>query len=270
VRVVLVDDEALANRRLEILLRDEGDVEVVASALSGRQGVEAIEEFRPNVVFLDVEMPGMDGFEAIESLKIRDIPIFVFVTAHADFAIKAFEREAIDYLMKPVERERLSVCLDKVRQRMTQNGQVEDHRRIMNILHAHREADGARIWDEVSETISQQGNSRETLTFSSGDKVVEVRFSNIDWIEAERDYLRIYYGQHNALVRGTMAEMADRLQGQSFQRVHRSAIVNINRAVAKKRTGNGAMVIVLQDGTEVRVGRKYSAEVNRIFGPTGR
>lgn len=264
-RVVLIDDEALANRRLEILLEDHPSVEVVASVTSGRAGLEAVERLRPDVVFLDVEMPEMSGFQTLEALGEEHLPVVVFVTAYPQFAVEAFEREAIDYLMKPVERERLQQCLTKVKRRLEANRQMEDHRRILSILKSHQNDNGQRIWEEVEASVRTDEGGLQTLMLSFGDERQEVRVVNIDWIEAERDYLLFHCGKRRALMKGTMAEMEERLTPSLFQRVHRSAIVNVNSVVSRKRTTTGGGVLVLKDGTEVRIGRKYSAAVVRRF-----
>lgn len=264
-RVLLVDDEELANRRLEILLSDYPDIEIVGSLGSAQEAIDLIQEIRPDAVFLDIEMPQMNGFQLLEALGDGYLPIFVFVTAHADFAIEAFEREAIDYLMKPVERARLKQCVERLRTRLARDEQVKDHRRVMRILQTHRDDTGHEIWNEVVRDDPDGTPDAGVMRVTVGEGEMDVRLANLEWVEAERDYLRLYFSGRSALVRGTMSDMEQRLPKDQFMRVHRSAIVNLDRVTDRRRTNTGAVVLVLNGETEVRVGRKYAAAVNRLI-----
>lgn len=249
-RVVIVDDESHALRRLGASLAGEPDVEVVARCENGVEAIDAISRLKPDAVFLDVEMPEVDGFDVIDPFIDADCPEVVFVTAYDAYAIRAFDARAVDYVLKPVERPRLAEALDRVRRR----------------LRERRSADRVAALEAlVSDLRQSRAASGRDLWVKDRDAHVRVPQAGIIWIEAERDYVRLHLSDRALMMRETMGNMEQRLDPGRFVRVHRSAIVNrdaIRRAVYD---GAGRWLLRLCTGAEIRVGRRHRAALADIL-----
>jgi two-component system LytT family response regulator len=238
IRTLLVDDEALARRRLRSLLRDEKDVEIVGECADGTSAVGQIEDLAPDLVFLDVQMPEADGFDVLEAIGTTGMPVVVFVTAYDSYALKAFEFHALDYLLKPFSRQRFRSAMERareeVRRRRRQDGPTE-HGELAALVRELREA----------------GRRPQRIVVRDGGRVSFLRVDEIDWIESEGNYLRIHVGADGHLIRGTIKACAERLDPEVFVRISRSTIVNLDRVRAVHPWTRGELVVVLRDGTQL-------------------
>lgn len=254
-RVLVVDDEAPARRRLAMMLGEIAGVTVTGEAANGADALEKAEALRPDLVLLDIEMPGIDGIEVAAALA--DTPaIVIFVTAFDHYAVQAFEQAAIDYLLKPVAFERMETAIARARAS----------------LHARRSAAQAEAMAEVIATLRRARPARpdasrhvcELWVQRRGERV-RVDVAGIDWIEAERDYVRLHLGDTSYLLRERIGDLAAELDPQRFVRIHRSTIVRRNAVHSVRRAGFGALVVVLNDGIERRVGRNHSGAVRGLI-----
>ena len=249
-RALLVDDEPLALRRLEILLSRRPWVDVVAAVRDGQAAIRAARELNPDVVFLDIQMPQLDGFEVAALLSEGSRPEIIFVTAYETHAVRAFEAAAIDYLLKPVEMERLDEALGRVRTHLASrdaNARADELEALVHTLRGH------------------DGDRHPDLWIRDRRGRVRLEKTRIDWVEAEGDYVRIHSGARSWLMRATMGLMEKRLDDHQFARVHRSAIVNLRRIARTAATSTGCKTLRLEDGTEVRVGRAFESRVNELL-----
>ena len=248
-RVVLVDDEPPARDILRLLLAPETDFRVVAECAHGEQAVAAITRSLPDVLFLDVQMPGMDGFEVLRTVGPATVPALVFVTAYDRYALRAFETHALDYLLKPFSDERFADVLTRVRLRLRERHLADAGRRLTALL-----ASGAA------------GPGPQQLIVRDGVRTVIIPYDEIVWIEAEDYYARIHATGRRTLVRLSLKSLADELGGERFVRVHRSAIVNVACIRTVEPLTSGDQRLVLSDGTELRVSRTYRPALDDRLG----
>ena len=247
-RVVVADDEPLARRRMLRLLRDhDDDVDVVAVCETGAHAVEAIRETRPDLVFLDVQMPELDGFEVLERVG-GNLPAVVFVTAHDRYALRAFEVHALDYLLKPFDVERFNQALERGRSQVERNGEgAGGLQALLEQLARERgpaQAAPRRRW-------------LDWVMVKARGRVEFVRTADIDWIEAEGNYVRLHAGKKAWLVREKIGALEERLDPDTFLRVHRSSIVQVDRLAEMHPMVAGDGILVLRDGTQVKLSRGY-------------
>lgn len=252
-RVLIVDDEPLARRRLDILLRDVDGVEVAGVAAEGAQARRLIDDLRPDLVLLDIKMPGLSGFEVLDGVaRAGDAaPIVIFVTAFDRFAVEAFDRAAFDYLLKPVEPERLAQAIGRAREALARRGAAERVRELEEIV--------ANLRGGPPEPAAYD---REVWVQERGDRL-SLPVAAIDWVAAERDYVRLHAGARSFLVRLPLGALADRLDPRQFVRVHRSSLVRIDRIVRVRRTA-GRTSVVLSTGAEVAVSRRHLAGLKAV------
>jgi two-component system, LytTR family, response regulator len=242
IRTLIVDDEPMARERIAGLLAQEPDVEVVGQCSDGLQAVSAIQSLSPELVFLDVQMPAVDGFGVIRQVGPDRMPLTVFVTAYDEYALQAFEVHALDYLLKPFGRDRLRQCLAHARQ-----------------LHEKQRAGelGKSLMALVQDVKPDQQRRQDRLVVKSGGRVFFVRTDDIVWIEAAGNYVRLHLRDQSHLFRETMNQMESRLDPERFFRIHRSRIVNTEHIKELQPWLNGEYVVVLQNGTELRLSRSY-------------
>jgi two-component system, LytTR family, response regulator len=252
-KILLVDDEPLALGRLEHLLKHQPGIELVGSCADGEQALAQSIHAQPDLVLLDIKMPGQSGFEVADALRQLDhIPEIVFVTAFDHYAIQAFEAHALDYLLKPVEKDRLldSIQLAETRIRERDSSARSDELGV--IIKDLREALGDHQRDE----------NKRALWVKEKGRMVRIKNADIEWIEAERDYIRLHIGQRSHLMRNTMNAISHSLISEKFVRVHRSAIVNVDFVEQFHLSSTGAHVLCLRNGVEVPVGRSYRKKVS--------
>jgi len=265
IRTILVDDESLAIQGMELRLQAHDDVEIVEKCSNGREAIRAIKTHKPDLVFLDIQMPGFDGFSVVQGLMEVEPPLFVFVTAYSDHLLKAFDAQAIDYLMKPVDEARLADTLDRVRQRLNEKRSVEEVEKLKEVLAEVAPdavadmADGATVADAVS-----ANRFEKLINIKDRGQIFRVDVDTIERIDAAGDYMVIYTGENNLVLRETMKDLEKRLDPRRFQRVHRSTIVNLDLVKQVKPHTNGECFLVLNSGASVKVSRSYRDVVARF------
>src|SRR5499427_636653 len=250
-RVLIADDEPLARERLRTLLQDEPGMEIVGEAGDGTSAAESIVALNPDIVFLDVQMPGADGFDVIEAVGPQRMPFVVFVTAFDRYALRAFDVHALDYLLKPFDRERFRQAVARARQQMTRNG-GEVERRLAAIMDDLRPA--------------KQKTDR--FVVKSGGRIFFVRTSEIDWIEAAGNYVKLHVGNDSHLIRETMNAVESKLSPEMFVRIHRCHIVNIEQVRELQPWFNGEYVVFLKNGTRLTLSRGYRERLQERVGRT--
>ncbi len=262
IRTILVDDEPLAIQGLQLRLAPHEDVEIIETCLNGREAIRAIKTHKPDLVFLDIQMPGFDGFSVIQGLMEVEPPLFVFVTAYQDHAIRAFEAQAMDYLLKPVDEQRLADTLDRVRQRLTEKRGVEEAGRLKEVLQEVA-PDAA---DSFVDGDDQPASNRfeKMINIKDRGQIFRVDVDTIERIDAAGDYMCIYTGDNTLILRETMKDLERRLDPRRFQRVHRSTIVNLDLVRQVKPHTNGECFLVLDSGAQVKVSRSYREVVARF------
>ncbi|HEY0625732.1 MAG TPA: LytTR family DNA-binding domain-containing protein [Allosphingosinicella sp.] len=254
-RIMIVEDEPLATRRLLRLIKEEPDFEVAGVAENGRQALEAIGAVRPDILLLDIEMPGINGFDLLGHLPDNVSPAVIFVTAFDAYAVKAFEARAVDFVMKPVVAERLHAALAQARRDISTRDAERKLAELQQVVATLRR----------TETDDSDGYEKE-IWAQQRSEMVRIPAGEIDWIEAEKDYVRIHTGGRSYLLHGMIGALAERLDPKHFMRVHRSAIVRLDRVRAVRRGPYAALDLQLECGRAVRVGRKYGSEVRSRLG----
>ena len=262
IRTILVDDEKLAIQGLELRLQPFDDIEIVATCHNGREAIRKIKTLKPDLVFLDIQMPGFDGFSVVQGVMDIDPPLFVFVTAYSEHAIKAFEAQAIDYLMKPVEPERLADTMDRVRNRLADKRTSDELDRLRTVINevAPDAADNlSSMDDDVASTRFEK-----LINIKDRGQIFRVDVESIERIDAAGDYMCIYTADNSLILRETMKDLEKRLDPRTFQRVHRSTIVNLDQVRQVKPHTNGECFLVLESGAQVKVSRSYRDVVARF------
>jgi two-component system LytT family response regulator len=250
-RTVIVDDEELGRDRIQSLLEMQPDVEIVGVCNDGTSAVETIDRTQPDLVFLDVQMPGMDGFEVIENLDPAKLPAVVFVTAHDGHAIRAFEIHALDFLLKPFDQTRFEKALERARTQIgkTQTTGPAIDSRIVSLL----------------EELREERKYPERLIVKSSGRVFFVRTEEIDWVEASGNYVKIHTKSEAHLLRESMKNMEAKLDPKTFVRIHRSAIVNIDRIKELEPWFHGEYIVIMRDGTRLTASRVFSDRLSALI-----
>ncbi len=262
IRTILVDDESLAIRGLALRLEAFEDIEVVATCSNGREAIRAIKTHKPDLVFLDIQMPGFDGFSVVQGLMEVEPPLFVFVTAYSDYALKAFDAHAVDYLMKPVDQDRLAATMDRVRQRLAEKRSSEEASRLKEVLAEVAPNAAAGIGDSVEGPAANR--YEKLINIKDRGQIFRVDVDQIERIDAAGDYMCIYTEDNTLILRETMKDLEKRLDPRRFQRVHRSTIVNLDLVKQVKPHTNGECFLVLGSGAQVKVSRSYRDVVARF------
>jgi two-component system LytT family response regulator len=245
IRTVIVDDEPPARTRLRSLLADDPEIEIVAECDDGSKAIAAIQQLKPALVFLDIEMPDGNGLEVLNSLHW--LPATIFVTAHRDYAVSAFEACALDYLLKPFTRSRFATVLARAKQQIALNAQHE-------------------FLKEDAPPHAAARAPADLLILRAAGKLVFVRTSELRWIQAEKDYARLHLRRGSHFIRETMANLQSRLDPFVFVRIHRSTIVNINEISEVTPLAGSDCNVLLRDGTELTLSRRYRPALDRFWG----
>jgi two-component system LytT family response regulator len=249
-KILIVDDEPLARERVRRHLRDEPGIEIVGEAGNGREAVSAIEEKTPDLVFLDVQMPEMNGFDVLKALEENKIPAIVFTTAYDKYAIQAFEFHALDYLLKPFSRERFKRAVRHAREQLEnsrQSGNIDE--RLVSLL----------------ENLKAKKYLERIVVKNSG-RVFFIKTEEIDWIEAAGNYLKLHVGRDAHLIRETMQSIEAKLDPEKFFRIHRSTLVQIDRIKELHPLFGGDYAVILRNGTELNLSRNYRERLPELFG----
>lgn len=253
IRALIVDDEAPARATLRRLLADDPEIEVVGESWGG-EAPEMIRDTAPDLVLLDVQMPGLDGFEVLESLPPDAIPFTVFVTAYSEYAVHAFDVRAIDYVLKPFKDERLLEALERAKAAIRAGHAGTQRDQISAILRqqvgAPDEADAVDVDDAEGADPAD-----DRLALRDGSRMHFIERDDIDWIEAVGSYVRIHAGDRSPLIRTTLTGLEERLRDHGFFRIHRSAVVNLDRVAEARHESHGDYVLILDDGTRLRLSR---------------
>lgn len=260
IRTLVVDDEPLARRGLRIRLERESDIEVIGEAEDGQSAVDAILTHRPDLVFLDVQMPGFDGFEVVTRTAGAHLPSIVFVTAYDQYAIRAFGVHALDYLLKPITHRRFQEALHRVRVERELTAKAESAERLRALLDARQAQANPAAPDAANPAGGAPYATR--LTVRDGERFLLLRAHDVDWIEAAANYLHLHVGARTYEVRATMQEFERKLDPQHFARIHRSTIVNLDRVATINPDWHGDFAVVLTSGSTLRLSRRYR---DRVF-----
>jgi two-component system LytT family response regulator len=271
IRAIIVDDEPLARRGLELRLREAADVEIVRQCANGREALAAIGELQPDLMFLDIQMPGLSGLDVVKQVPQESLPMIVFVTAFDRFAIDAFEAHALDYLLKPVDEARLARALDRVRGQWQQRQAVAQREQLMAML-ADLTGKGEI---EPGALPAAHGAPHAARRYASmlpirvGRETIRLDVGTIDWIDAAGDYMCVHAAGQTHVLRATMKELEQMLDPQVFQRVHRSTIVNLARVRSLRPHLNGECFLKLESGQEVKLSRSFRDKVELLLDRTG-
>ena len=268
-RTLIVDDEPLARRGLELRLKETADVQIVGQCANGREALAAIAELAPDLMFLDIQMPGLSGIDVVKQVPQESMPMVVFVTAFDKFAIDAFESHALDYLLKPVDEDRLARALDRVRAQWQQKQAAAQREQLMALIADL--TDKGEIEPEALAAAAGAAARRYAtmLPIRSGRETIRLDVTTIDWIDAAGDYMCLHAGGATHVLRATMKELEDMLDPAVFQRVHRSTIVNLARVRSLRPHVNGECFLRLQSGQEVKLSRSFRDKVEMLLDRSG-
>ena len=249
-RTLIVDDEPLARERFRTLLCDEPDIELVGECGDGKEAVSAIREKSPELLFLDVQMPEMDGFAVLRAVGPERVPAVVFVTAYDRYALRAFDVHALDYLLKPFDRERFQKALERARAQLGERGTLGD--RLLALL----------------KDVKKVSKHPERFVIKSAGRVFFLRADEIDWVEAAGNYVQLHVGPTTHLMRETMGRLEARLDPEKFVRIHRSTIVQVDRIKEMQPAFHGDYIVILQDGARLNLSRSYREKLQTLLGQT--
>ncbi len=249
IRVLLVDDESLAREMLREMLQDDPQVTIVGESCNGREALEAIRTHSPDLIFLDVQMPELGGFEVLEALG-KEIPRVIFVTAYDQYAVRAFEVHALDYLLKPFDQERFDISWQRARAQILRDRNGGTDQRILALL----------------EEMKAGNKYLERLVIKASGRIYFLETTEIDWIEAEGNYVSVHSAKKSHLLRETISSLESQLDPKKFVRVHRSSIVRIDRIQELQPWFHGEYRIILQNGTQLTLSRNYRDKLQEALG----
>jgi len=265
IRTIIVDDEALSRRGIEIRLQDAHDFEIVAQCSNGREALLALAEYQPDLVFLDIHMPGLSGFDVIAEIPQESLPIVIFVTAYDQYAIRAFDARAVDYLLKPIDDVRFNVALQNVRTHFAARNALTQRDRLFGLI---AEMNGVGAGELQIDDLLARGRDAlepvkypEILPIRQGRETLRLAASSVQWVDAAGDYMCIHAEGQTHILRGTMKELEDLLDPKLFQRVHRSTIVNLRQVKSLRAHMNGEYFLSLEGGHELKLSRTYRDKV---------
>ena len=250
IRALIVDDEPLSREIIREMLRGDREVEIIGECRNGLEAVSRIEDQAPDIVFLDVQMPEMDGFAVLEAVGPERIPSVIFVTAFDQYAVHAFEVHALDYILKPFDPERFKEALER----------AKAHVRHANGL--------SQKLDALLQEVKRKPGYKERLIIKAGSRVLFLRTEEIDWIEAEGNYVRLHVGKESYLYRAGISSLESQLDGKEFLRTHRSVIVNMDRIHEVHALFQGEYCVILRDGKQLPLSRNYWEKLRQLLGRT--
>lgn len=264
-KTIIVDDESLARRGLKHRLKNVNDVDIVAEAANGREALKLIRERSPDLVFLDIQMPGMDGFDVLRALEPGELPAIVFVTAFDDYAIKAFEAHALDYLLKPIEDSRLAEALDRVREHRERKRAVEHRKSLLELVGQITGQPIRSMHDLAARGVDRlKRKEAPKLAIRDGGRTTWVKQEDIEWIDAAGDYMCVHAEGETYIMRMTMKQLEKELDPDILQRIHRSTIVNVNRVREMQAHINGEYFLTLNGGHTVKLSRSYKEKLRHF------
>jgi two-component system LytT family response regulator len=253
IRTIIIDDEPLARDSMRVLLERDSEIELVAECANGHEALQAIQELAPDLLFLDVQMPEMDGFEMLARVKTECLPVVIFVTAYDQHALRAFEVHALDYLLKSYSDDRFEAALRRAKEQIRQKKVTEISQRLVALLDSQKQ--------EKTPAPPEPGKYLTRLVVKSGGRVFFLKTAEIDWIEAADYYVYLHVGGKSHLLRETMNALEKQLDPRKFQRLHRSTIVNLDRIKELQPHAHGDYTVILHDGTPLKLSRSYRPKV---------
>jgi two-component system LytT family response regulator len=273
IRTIIVDDEPLARRGLELRLQGASDIVIVRQCANGREAIASIAEDQPDLMFLDIQMPGISGLDVVAQVPQESMPMVVFVTAFDRYAIDAFEAHALDYLLKPVDEKRLAAALERVRAQYQQRQALAQREQLMALL-ADLTGKGEISPDALAQTTGAPTppatrRYATMLPIRSGRETLRLDVATIDWIDAAGDYMCLHAAGQTHVLRATMKELEEMLDPLVFQRVHRSTIVNLARVRSLRPHLNGECFLKLQSGQEIKLSRSFRDKVEMLLDRSG-
>ena len=263
-KTIIVDDEELARQGLSMRLEQYDEIDVVQECHNGREAIEAIIEHEPEILFLDIQMPGMTGFEMIKEVQGDVMPLIIFVTAYDAFAVDAFKVHAIDYLLKPVEAVRLAEAIDRAKQHKEREYAIHEKQKLLELAVSLTGKSPAAI-GELVESGEKIVEHADRLAIKDGSSITFVPIKDIDWIDAAGDYMCVHVKGVTHIMRTTMKELEAKLDPSIFQRVHRSTIVNLERVEKVSSHINGEFHLTLNCGSSLKMSRSYKEKVKHFF-----
>jgi two-component system LytT family response regulator len=252
-RVIIADDERLARKKLHILLESEPEVQVVAECEDGRQTISAIHAHLPDLLLLDIQMPDLDGFQVLNEVPPGEMPVVIFTSAYDQYAIRAFEAHALDYLLKPFDQERLHHSIERACSEVRKSGDREITHRIMDLL--------SRVRSQTRSGPEPEGR----LVIRAKGRVIFLNLDEIDWVEAAANYVRLNVGKEAYFFRETISRIAERLNPNLFIRIHRSTIVNVRKIKELIPVNSGEYIVILKTGKELSCSRGYRAGLQSVI-----
>src|ERR1700728_2802578 len=253
IRTIIADDERLARDKLRILLASEANVRLVAECHDGQQTLSAVRTYRADLLLLDIQMPGMDGFQVLNELSAEEMPVVIFTSAYAQYAIRAFEAHALDYLLKPFDQERLHLSIERACSEVRKSGDREITHRIMDLL--------SRVRSETRSGPEPEGR----LVMRAKGRVIFLNLDEIDWVEAAANYVRLNVGKEAYFFRETISRIAERLNPNLFIRIHRSTIVNVRKIKELIPVNSGEYIVILKTGKELSCSRGHRAGLQSVI-----
>ena len=250
IRVLVVDDEPLAREKIRGMAADDPELRIVAECTNGAEAIEAVQTIRPDLILLDVQMPEVGGFAVLEALKDEGLPPVIFITAYDHYAVRAFEVHALDYLLKPFDRERFRAAMDRAKRQIRRDNGSHIDARIIALLEQMREPQ----------------RFTERLVVKTGGRVFFLNTDEIDWIEAEGNYVSVHTGKKAYLLRETISSLESQLDPKEFVRIHRSAVVRLDRIRELQPWSHGEYHVILNDGTQLTLSRSYREKLQSALG----
>lgn len=263
-KAIVVDDESLARKGLSMRLAQFEAIKVVGECSNGREALSTVTELQPDLMFLDIQMPGMSGFDVISKLQQETMPLIIFVTAFDQYAIDAFQVHAVDYLLKPIDDDRLLAAVNRAREHATHKDTITEKQRLLELIISITGKSETSIAQLLNDHPGSQSLPNR-LAVKDGDETTLVKVSDIDWVDAAGDYMCIHARGETHIMRITMKELEQQLDPSIFQRVHRSTIVNLDRIVKVCRHINGEYFLTLANGNSVKMSRSYKDKVKHFF-----
>jgi len=249
IKTLVVDDEPIARRSVCRQLEGEADIDIIGVCGSGREALSIIQKQKPDLVFLDIHMPELDGFELLENVKLDEWPTIIFVTAYERYALRAFDIHVLDYLLKPFDRERFQKALNRARRQIRDSGVDQTNSRVLALI----------------ESLKRQQNYLERFAINSGGRTLFLNAQEIEWVEAADNYVLLHVGRKEHLLHETMGSIETKLDPRSFLRIHRSKIVNLGRVKELQPMFHGNYVVTMSDGSRLTSGRSYRAKLQILL-----
>jgi two-component system LytT family response regulator len=259
---IIVDDESLARRGLKLRLAEMEGVEVLAECRSGREAISAIRELKPDLIFLDIQMPGLNGFDVVHELQSDHMPMIVFVTAYDQYAVKAFDIHAVDYVLKPLDDVRLEEAVTRARNRLTDTAAADQKQRLLEVI--------IELTGKSETTIEEMLQSHDAgyadkLIIKDGPDVILLPTRDIEWVDAAGDYMCVHANGETHVMRSTMKDLESQLDPRVFKRIHRSTLVNLERIVKLSSHINGEFFLMLDCGASLKMSRTYRDSVAHLL-----